>query len=256
MLAELLPETVDLTVTSPPYDALRKYHSYDYDFPFQAILIELFRVTKPGGVVVWVVADETWDFGRSGTSMRQAIHFMDIGFKLFDHMVYEKSGTSFPSRRRYTNIYEHMFVFSKGKPKTVNLIKDVPKLWQGSWGQTTQRQKDGSLKKSTAKSCGKATKRATGAEYGYKARTNIWRIVNGKKFAHSDDLAYDHPATFPESLAHDHILSWSNKGDLVLDPLCGSGTTCKMAKKLGRQYIGIDVSKEYVKLAKQRVKLV
>lgn len=248
-----LGDSVDLTVTSPPYDALRDYKGYE--FPFEAIADMLLRVTKPGGVVVWVVADETKNHGRSGTSFRQALYFMDIGFKLFDHMVYEKTGTSFPSNRRYTNIWENMFVFSKGKPNTVNLIKDVPKLWQGSWGQTTQRKKDGTLKKSSSKTCGKATKRAEGAEYGYKARTNIWRIVNGKKFAHTDPYAYEHPASFPEALAHDHILTWTNPGDLVLDPMCGSGTTCKMAKKLGRNYIGIDISEEYVSIARRRVEL-
>lgn len=250
----MLEGKVDLTVTSPPYDTLRTYKGYT--FPFEAIADMLWRVTKPGGVVVWVVADETKNHGRSGTSFRQALYFMDIGFKLFDDMVYEKTGTSYPSQRRYTNIWEHMFVFSKGKPNTVNLIKDVPKKWAGSWGQTTQRKKDGTLKKSTAKNCGKATTRAVGAEYGYKARTNIWRIVNGKKFAHTDPYAYEHPASFPESLAHDHILTWTNPGDLVLDPMCGSGTTPKMAKKLRRRYIGIDISEEYVEITKKRLETV
>jgi site-specific DNA-methyltransferase (adenine-specific) len=170
-------------------------------------------------------------------------------------MIYEKTGTSFPTQGKYTQIFEYMFVLSKGKPKTFNPICDEPKLWAGSWGQTTQRQKDGSLKKSTAKNCGKAGQRASEDNpiHGYKQRTNIWRIVNGKKFAHTDDLAYEHPATFPEALARDHILSWSNECDLVLDPMCGAGTTCKMAAAHGRRFIGIDISEEYCALARRRL---
>lgn len=248
-------EVVDLTVTSPPYDALRDYNGYT--FSFMAIARELYRVTKKGGVVVWVVGDETKNGSETGTSFRHALGFMDVGFRLFDSMVYEKSGVSFPTKGKYTQIFEYMFVFSKGKPKTFNPICDVPKLWAGSWGQTTQRQKDGSLKKSGAKSCGAGKEKASADNpiHGYKQRTNIWRIVNGKKFAHTDERAYEHPATFPESLARDHILTWSNPGDLILDPMAGSGTTLKMAAETGRNYVGIDTSQEYVELAKQRVAL-
>lgn len=247
-------DVIDLTVTSPPYDNLREYEGYTFNFT--AIARELYRVTKPGGVVVWVVGDETKDGGETGTSFEQALGFRDAGFRIFDTMVYEKTGTSYPTQGRYTQVFEYMFVFSKGKPNTFNPIKDVPKLWEGSWGQTTQRKKDGTLKDSTAKSCGKGSSgRATDGRYGYKQRSNIWRIVNGKKFAHTDELAYLHPATFPEALAHDHIISWTNPGDLVLDPLCGSGTTCKMARATGRNYIGIDVSEKYCDVARERNKL-
>jgi len=248
---------IDLTVTSPPYDALRDYEGYKFNF--DVIAAELYRVTKPGGVVVWVVGDETKNGGETGTSFKHALGFMRHGFKLFDTMIYAKSGTSFPTRGRYTQIFEYMFVLSKGKPKTFNPIEDVPKLWAGSWGKTTQRQKDGSLKASTAKNCGAgASGRASEDNpiHGFKQRTNIWRIVNGKKFAHTDELVYAHSASFPEALARDHIRSWSNPGDLVADILCGSGTTCKMAKALGRDYLGVDVSKGYCDLAEQRVALV
>jgi DNA modification methylase len=253
--ARVPDDSIDLTVTSPPYDTLRTYDGYKFDF--EGIARSLYAVTKRGGVVVWVVNDETKNGEESGTSFEQALFFKKIGFKLFDTMIYEKTGTSFPTKGKYTQIFEYMFVLSKGRPKTFNPIKDVPKLWEGSWGKTTQRQRDGSLKDSTAKNCGAGKSgRATDGRYGYKQRSNIWRIVNGKKFAHTDDLAYEHPATFPESLAHDHILTWSNPGDVVLDPLCGAGTTCKMAKKLGRQYIGIDVSKNYCQVAERRLHLV
>jgi len=251
-------EIIDLTVTSPPYDSMRIYagvaggNAFDI---YGGIVEELYRVTKPGGVVVWVVGDETINGGETGASFRQAIYFQEIGFKIFDTMIYEKTGTSFPTRGRYTQVFEYMFVFSKGKPKTFNPIKDVPKLWEGSWGRTTQRQKDGTLKDSTAKNCGAGKSgRATDGRYGFKQRDNIWRIVNGKKFAHTDELAYQHPATFPESLAHDHILTWSNENELVLDPMCGSGTTCKMAKRCNRDYIGIDISRGYCDIAEKRLK--
>lgn len=213
-------------------------------------------MTKPGGVVVWVVGDETVDGGETGTAFEQALGFKKLGFKLFDTMIYEKTGTSFPSKGRYTQIFEYMFVFSKGLPRTFNPICDVPKLWEGSWGKTTQRKKDGSLKDSTASNCGKGRSgRATEeGQYGYKQRTNIWRITNGKKFAQPDgDLAYKHPATFPFALPRDHILTWTNPGDVVLDPFNGSGTTCAAAKMLGRRYIGIDISVEYCGIANRRI---
>ena len=207
---------------------------------------------------MWVVNDETKNGGKTGTSFKQALGFMDVGFKLFDTIIYHKTGTAYPTKGRYTQIFEYMFVLSKGKPKTFNPICDVVRLWAGSWGKTTQRQKDGSLKASTSKNCG-AGKSGKASEdnpiHGYKQRSNIWRIVNGKKFAHTDELAYGHPATFPEALARDHIISWTNPGDLVLDPMNGGGTTCKMAKQEGREYIGIDVSAEYCELARKRLEL-
>jgi DNA modification methylase len=246
---------IDMVVTSPPYDTLRDYDGYAFDY--KSVAVALLKVVKPGGVVVWVVGDETKDGGETGTSFQHALYFMGLGFKLFDTMIYEKTGTSFPTKGKYTQIFEYMFVLSKGKPKTFNPICDVPKLWAGSWGKTTQRQKDGSLKASTAKNCGAGKERASEDNpiHGYKQRTNIWRIVNGKKFAHTDELAYEHPATFPEALARDHIITWSNPGDVVLDPMCGAGTTCKMAKQEGRKYIGIDVSEKYCQVARRRLQL-
>lgn len=257
VMASFPEGVIDLTVTSPPYDALRDYEGFDFDF--LAIMRELYRVTKKGGVVVWVVGDETKNGSETLTSFKHALGLKAVGFKLFDTMIYEKTGTSFPTKGKYTQIFEYMFVASKGKPKTFNPICDVPKLWAGSWGKTTQRQRDGTLKQSTAKNCGAAVSGRASEDnpiHGYKQRTNIWRIVNGKKFAHTDELAYEHPASFPESLARDHIITWTDPGDLVLDPLAGSGTTCKMARATGRNYLGIDISKKYCELAKARVALV
>ena len=255
-----LQNAVDLTVTSPPYDALRTYgipSSKPNPFNFPAIAEALWQVTKPGGVVVWVVGDETIKGSESGSSFRQALHFMDLGFKLFDTMIFEKTGTSFPSQGRYVQIFEYMFVFSKGLPKTFNGIKDVDKLWEGSWGKSMTRQKDGSLKGMGSKTDGKAKSgRATDGRYGKKLRTNIWKITNGKKFGHTDELAYQHPATFPEALARDHILTWTNPGDLVLDPMCGAGTVAKECVRLKRHYLAIDIDDAYCKLSLERLALV
>jgi len=255
VLAQFPADCVDCTITSPPYDDLREYEGYTFNFTL--IATQLYRVTKPGGVLVWVVNDSIVNGNRSGTSFRQALEFKDIGFTFFDCIIMQKSGTSYPSMKRYTASYEFMFIMSKGVPKTVNLIKDQVKKWAGSWGTTRQRQKDGTLRDSTAANCG-AAKSGKASEdnpiHGFKARTNIWPVTTGKGFAHPDgDLAYNHPATFPTTLAMDHIKSWSNAGDLVLDPMCGSGTTCVAAKLLGRNYIGIDVSAEYCALAEMRV---
>lgn len=246
IMKKIPDDSIDLTVTSPPYDNIRDYKGYNFEIEdFKNIVNELYRVTKKGGVVVWVVGDSVINGSESGTSFRQALGFMDGGFKLHDTMIYEKNTSSFPARRtgkRYTQIFEYMFVFCKGKIKTGNLICDKPNKWAGwtNWGKNTQRGKDGKLKKT------KDIKPVP----EFSPRNNIWRYNVGKGFNSSDKESHSHPAIFPEKLAEDHILSWSNEGDVVLDPFVGSGTTCKMAKKNKRHYIGIDISEEYCNLAR------
>lgn len=235
---------VDLTVTSPPYDKLRDYKGYDFDF--EGIAKQLYRVTAQGGVVVWVVGDQVVKGSETLTSFRHALYFQSLGFNVHDTMIYEKNGFSAPSSNRYHQIFEYMFIFSKGAPKTFNPIKDKPNIWAGEscWGKNTKRQADGSLKEDK--------KRRAIEEYGM--RLNIWRISSGWNVSTSDKIAYEHPAIFPEALARDHILSWTNPGDFVLDPMCGSGTTNKMAVILGRDTSGIDLGQEYCDIALQRIK--
>jgi len=228
-------------VTSPPYDNLRNYNGFEFDF--ETIACELYRVTKPGGVVVWVVGDATIDGSETGTSFRQALGFMDCGFRLHDTMIYEKNGSPFPDKTRYYNLFEYMFILSKESPKSINLISDRKNKWANSWGKQSTRDKDGSLKK--------MEKREDSNDLG--VRFNIWRINTGKGFSTKDEIAYKHPAIFPEALARDHIISWSNPGDLILDCFMGSGTTLKMSKELGRNYIGIDSSIEYCQLSRKRL---
>jgi DNA modification methylase len=239
-------ECIDLVISSPPYDGLRKYDGYDFDY--RSIIESLWYVIKPGGVVVWVVGDATINGSETGTSYRQALAFKEVGFKIHDSMIYEKNSSSFPARResnRYTQIFEFMFVFSKGKPKTANLICDKRNRWAGSrnWGENTHRDSDGKLIQ--------AKKIKPVPEYS--PRNNIWKYNTGRRYSAGDNLAYGHPAVFPEKLVADHILTWSNEGDLVLDPLVGSGTVPKIAKYLNRDFIGIDISEEYCKLARRRL---
>jgi DNA modification methylase len=224
---------IDLVVTSPPYDNLRTYGGHSWDF--EGVARELTRVLKPGGVIVWVVADATVNGSETLTSMRQAIHFKDVcGLRVHDTMIYEKSGVAFPDSNRYLQNTEFMFVLSKYKPKTVNLIRDRPNKYVGTMGGN----KRGGL--------------CTRAEYGI--RWNVWRYANGRDNSSKDREAYKHPAIFPDALARDHILSWSNEGDVVLDPFAGSGTTCVAAKKLNRNYIGIEINSEYVDICEKRLK--
>ena len=248
-------ESIDLTVTSPPYDNLRTYNGkikdeviYEegFSFPFVEMARQLYRVTKKGGVVIWVVNDQVKNGGETGSSFRQALLFKEIGFTLYDTMIYHKNGAPFPETGRYSQVFEYMFVFSKGQPKTINLLKDKPNRWAGhsNFGDPSKREKEGTLKK---------VDKFVVAEFG--TRYNVWYINNGKGFSSKDDIAFQHPAIFPESLAEDHILSWSKPGDVVLDPMCGSGTTLKMAKINGRNYIGIDINEEYVELSKKRIEL-
>jgi len=268
MKKHLPDKCIDATITSPPYDTMRKYNGYI--FKFEELAQELYRVTKDGGVVVWVVGDETINGDESGTSFRQALYFKQIGFKLYDTMIYKKTGNNYHSTTRYNQIFEYMFILTKGNPKTFNPIKDMPKKWQGSWGRGSNRQKDGTLLErdrpgNYAAKSGKASIMTcphcnqeflpddAEKNYGYKIRDNIWTIVNALQMAHSDTYAKLHPATFPEKLANDHILTWTNPGDVILDPMCGSGTTCKMAMKNKRNFIGIEISKEYSNIACQRL---
>ena len=238
-------ESIDLTVTSPPYDNLRTYNGYTFDF--EGIAKELFRITKQGGVVVWVVGDATIKGSETGTSFKQALYFKEIGFNLHDTMIYEKTGCPFPESNRYYPIFEYMFVLSKGKPKTTNLIKDRINKHSGSKiaRKTHARMPDGSLKMNSAMK-NDPNRRIT--EYG--VRYNIWRISNAHGVGGD---SRNHPAPFAQQLAEDHILSWSNEGDIILDPMCGSGTTLKMAKKNNRRYIGIEISEAYCEIARKRL---
>ena len=231
------PDIIRLTVTSPPYDKLRDYKGYE--FPFEEIADELYRVTAPGGVVVWVVGDRI-NGGRSLTSFRQAIYFQEIGFSAHDIMIYQKKNTPFTRSNAYTNAYEMMFVMSKGKPATFNPLK-VPTQRHGLEMLPHNKLPDGINKKTL-----KALKKE-------KTRTNIWSYAVGLGGTTNDKIAFQHPAVFPEKLAEDHIKSWSNPGDVVLDPMCGSGTTGKMALLNDREFIGIDISAEYIEIARQRL---
>jgi site-specific DNA-methyltransferase (adenine-specific) len=247
ILVSMPSNCVDLTVTSPPYDDIRDYNGYNFnETVLHNIIKELYRVTKSGGVVVWVVGDSTTNGSESGTSFRQALKFMEIGFKLHDTMIYEKNTSSFPARQngnRYTQIFEYMFVFCKDKIKTAHLICDKPNKWAGhtNWGKNTNRLKSGELQETSD----------IKPVPDFSPRNNIWKYNVGKGFNSKDKESHEHPAIFPEQLAEDHILSWSNEDDIILDPFSGSGTTCKMAKKNNRKFIGIDISEEYCKLAEK-----
>lgn len=248
-LRKLIPdESIDLTVTSPPYDNLRTYNGFSFDF--EALAHELYRVTKPGGVVVWVVGDATINGSETGTSFRQALYFKDeVGFNLHDTMIYLKNSCPFPEVNRYYPSFEYMFVLSKGKPKTVNLIQDKPNKHAGVKITGTQRNSDGKLQQVSA-----VRNKTNRTVKPFGVRRNVWEYNVGKWSVTKDTVAYKHPAIFPEKLAEDHIISWSNPGDVVLDPFMGSGTTAKMAKLNGRHYIGFEISHEYVDIAEERLK--
>lgn len=224
---------VDLTVTSPPYDNLRTYNGYSFDF--ENVAKELYRVTKDGGVVVWVVGDATVKGSETGTSFKQALFFKEIGFNLHDTMIWIKDGGgAVGSNKCYTQNFEYMFVFSKGKINTTNLIYDKP---NASFG----KDKSG-VGRRLVTGEHKIEKRKPSAEFS--RRNNYWYIAPQKG---------EHPAVFPEALANDHIISWSNEGDLVYDPFMGSGTTAKAAIELNRNFIGSEISQEYTDIANKRI---
>jgi DNA modification methylase len=235
---------IDLTVTSPPYDNLRDYKGYT--FSFEDIAKELYRVTKDGGVVVWVVGDATINGSETGTSFRQALYFKEIGFNLHDTMIWIKDGGgAIGSKKCYTQNFEYMFVFSKGKIKTTNLIYDKP---NASFGKDKsfigRRLSNGERKIENRKPEALELSR----------RNNYWHYNPGFNLSSKDEISFKHPATFPEQLAADHIYSWSNEGDIVYDCFGGSGTTAKMAHIHNRNWILSEISQEYCEIAEKRIK--
>jgi site-specific DNA-methyltransferase (adenine-specific) len=235
---------IDLVVTSPPYDNLRTYGGHSWDF--EGVAQQLWRIIKPGGVVVWIVADATIDGSETGTSFRQALRFKEIGFRLHDTMIWHKPTAMPITGPRYNPEFEFCFVLSSGPPSAFNAIR-VPTLHPGVYraAMSTTRHSDSCA---TNAMIGKV--RNTGDD---KPAGNVWSVANGQA-AGDDVAAHGHPGCFPEALARDHILSWSNEGDVVLDPFSGSGTTAKMARLMGRRYLGIEINPDYCEMGRKRLK--
>ena len=231
---------IDLVVTSPPYDNLRKYNGYSFDF--EAIAKELFRVVKVGGVVVWVVAVATVNGSETGTSFRQALYFMSLGFNLHDTMIYQREKIP-QEHTRYQQHFEYMFVFSKGTPSSFSAIRVQANKAGQKASKHSERNKEGVVKYA----------RTTSHYAETKVIGNVWKYHCGYMHTTKDEIAFEHPAMFPEKLAKDHILSWSNEGDLVYDCFGGSGTVAKMAHLEKRNWILSEISSEYAELAAKRI---
>ena len=247
-----LPEgSVDLTVTSPPYDNLRTYEDsikWDWDV-FCDVADNLYRVTADGGVLVWIVGDATINGTETGSSFRQALYFMEIGFNLHDTMIYEKTNPA-PTggSNRYFSAFEYMFVLSKGAPKTFN-----PILVQRSnkWNDKRESRNKNYVRDKSGKFNTKEVKLNLDRPVKMK---NVWKAVVGGGNSTRDDFAFEHPAILPEVIAEQHILSWSNEGDTVFDPFMGSGTTGKMALKNSRNFLGSEVVEKYFEISTKRLK--
>ena len=247
VLKEFPDDIVDLTISSPPYDGARKYKGFEFNF--EDIANELFRVTKKGGVCVWIVNDETLHGTESGTSFRQALYFKDIGFNLHDTMIFGKKNYCPLTHNRYEQEFEYMFILSKGKPKTFNPLVVPTK----SAGRIQNRNKYTCESVTTEKGCRVRKREELTVVKDTKMKGNVWYYSTGRTSPMRDKYGNMHPAVFPELLVADHIESWSNEGDLVLDPLSGSGTTLKMAYLMNRDYIGIEMSTEYFDLISKRM---
>ena len=245
-------EIIDLVITSPPYDDLRTYNKHitgnkteynGYSFPFESIAKELYRVIKDGGVLVWIVGDATNKGSETGTSFRQALYFKEIGFDLYDTMIYQKTGTPFPQKTRYNQIFEYMFVFSKGKPNTFNPIMKKNVTAGAVRHSRKFRNADGEMVDGFN---GKPIN-----EYG--VDNNVWIMRNGMYKSTKDIVAFEHPAIFPVELAVRHVVSWTKENDLIYDPFMGSGTTAKCSNYTNRRWIGSELDIEYVKIAEKRI---
>jgi len=245
-MARMDDNFIDLTITSPPYDDLRTYNGYS--FPFEDIARELYRVTKQGGVVVWVVNDATKKGSETLSSFKQAIYFNEIGFNVHDTMIYRKLNPPPNAGTRYHQSFEYMFVLSKGKPNTTN-ISLRPRNNKCNDKRTYRkkkfsRNKDGEFNEN---------------DYYIKEQVpdfNVWDFYVGGGNTTNDKVAFKHPAIFPEELVKKHILSWSNEGDIIYDPFMGSGTTSKISILTKRNYIGSEISEEYCNIEKERLSII
>lgn len=236
VMKQISDDSVDMILTSPPYDDLRTYNGYSFDF--LGISMDMHRVLKPGGVIIWVVGDATRNGSETGTSFRQALRFMELGLNLHDTMLYHKVNYVPLTHRRYEQAFEYMFCFSKGSPNTFNAIKIPCKLSGG-------RSHSGKFYHTPdAKTTTTAHKIAPIGES--KIAPNIFSYTIGK-------VKNGHPAVFPIELALDQVSSWTNPGDLVLDPFSGSGTTAIACLQTDRNFIGLEISPEYVSIANKRI---
>ena len=245
-MRKLDDNSIDLTVTSPPYDNLRSYNGnneYWSENVWKSVIEELYRVTAEGGVVVWVVGDSTVKGSETGTSFKQALYFREIGFNLHDTMIYQKNNPMPYKHNRYLPCFEYMFIFSKGKPSVFNPLT-VDTVNPGGKLTTSQREKDGVKRKGNGYG---------GKRNATRYRYNVWTYNVGKNQTTTDTIAFEHPAIFPERLVEDHIISWSNEGDVILDPFMGSGTTAKMALLNERNFIGFELDKTYYTLSNERI---
>lgn len=240
-MARMPDNYIDLTLTSPPYDNLRHYDGYTFEF--EKVAKELYRITKQGCIVVWVVSDATINGSETGTSFKQALFFKEIGFNLHDTMIWTKNPIP-QNHNRYEQAFEYMFVFSKGKPKTFNPIM-VPKVYK----DTRERRNFHRNKiNNDTKRKGFVGKQPD------KLDINVWKMSVGGGHVTKDKIAYQHPAIFPEKLAYRHIISWTNENDIVYDPFIGSGTVAKVCILTNRKYIGSEISKKYCQIAEKRIK--
>lgn len=231
---------IDFVITSPPYDDIRNYNGYVFEF--EKIANELFRILKKGGVVIWVVADATIKGSETGTSFKQALYFKEIGFNIHDTMIYYKNNPMPQTGNRYHQHFEYMFAFSKGAPKTFNPITE-PTKYQGL-ANMKNRGQEGTLNY-------EKVERTTEKKVG-----NVFFYSIGGGISTKDKIAYNHPAIFPEKLVYDQIITWTNESDIIYDPFMGSGTTAKISHILNRHWIGSEISEEYVNIANERLKLI
>lgn len=241
-LKSLPDNSIKFTLTSPPYDDIRDYNGYS--FPFEDIAKELWRTTRVGGVIAWNVADATVKGSETGTSMRQALYFMSLGFRLHDTMIYAKKNPmpAGVSSKRYHQAWEYIFILSKDTPETFNPIMVKAKF--GHLGANMKhRGKDGELNY-------KKTKRNE-----FTKVRNILEYSIGGGHSTKDKVAFGHPALMPEQLAHDMIVTWTNEEDEVFDPFTGAGTTAKMCLLTNRKFHGTELSLEYCDIIKQRLEL-
>ena len=235
-------DSVDLIITSPPYDDLREYGGHEFNF--RAVADAIIPALKDGGQMAWIVQDAIRNYQETGNSFRQALYFQEHGLLLHQTIIFQKANESGKSHTRYAEVTEYIFILTKGRPKTFNPIIDKPNA------EANTRQSNTNKGRNKAGELGSYVGSYTVPKFS--KRINVWRY-NTSRMAPDFKDAHKHPAIYPLALGHDLVTSYSNPGDLVLDPMCGSGTTIRAAVNLDRNAVGIDIEPSYIELAKRRM---
>jgi DNA modification methylase len=252
VLGNLPDNCIDLIVTSPPYADSRKklYHGVSPDEYVRWLaprVEEFFRILKPTGTLILNIKEKVVDGERHTYVIDLILKMREQGWLWTEEFIWHKKN-SFPGKwpNRFRDAWERCLQFNKRKK--FKMYQNTVKVPIGEWANYRLKNlsdNDNIRIDSNSKSgFGRRVANWAGKRKVYP--TNVLHIA-------TECANRSHSATFPIGLPTWFIKLFTKKGDIVLDPFVGSGTTAVICKKLGRKYIGIDIKKQFCKLAKKNI---